>query len=453
MLKTKLTLFLLSCLVVTAMAQDDRIRYMDHTYNDNIKSIQFGLRGVALSQPIIGLNTNTRLQLEFDDLGEIERNYNYRVILCDADWTPSSISELEYVEGFNGERIREFDYSINTRVEYTHYSLTLPNNELQLRYSGNYLLLIYEDNDDQTPILSRRFMVVEPLFNISSAVVRTIRADKIQTHHEIDFSVLHKNFVIDNPPLEVKVVILQNNDWGNAITGLAPLYDRAERLVYDFQDRIVFPAGKEFRFLDLRNLRFKNGWIKSIEQYNDGYEVVLNTDKKRDDKTHSTFNDINGKFVIENLDENASRRRVETQFIGNTDSIQTTTFFEYDPTNPINALRADYANVRFSLRSPFEIDDQDVYLFGAITDWQLKEEFKMEYNDLDRQYQCETVLKQGYYDYVYVTTPKGEMTHSVEEIEGNSHETENDYTILVYYRPFGARYDRLLAVQTFNSNE
>ncbi|MEM9918488.1 MAG: DUF5103 domain-containing protein [Bacteroidota bacterium] len=452
MLKTKLTLLFSLCLFLFAKAQNGLVNW-DHIYNENIRSVQFGLSGVALSSPVLMLKSRSRLELGFDDLGEIERDYSYRVVLCDADWTPSTVSELEYIEGFNGERIREFDYSVNTRVEYTHYRLEIPNNDLQLRYSGNYLLHVYEDDEDQTPILTRRFMVVEPLFQVSSQIVRPTRTDKIKSHHEIDFTVLHKNFELDNPNLEIKVAILQNDNWTTAITGLPPLYNRGEILVYDFQDRITFPAGKEFRFLDLRNLRFKNGWIKSIERYNDGFEVVLHADKKRSAKTHNTFNDINGKFVIENLDDFTARRRVEPEFVGNTDTIRMVSFLQYDPNAVSNAIQAEYANVQFSLHSPYEIHDQDVYLFGAVSDWQLKEEFKMSFNDYAHAYECDVLLKQGYYDYIYVSTPKGKKEFTLEELEGNTHETENDYTILVYYRPFGARYDRLLGIQNFNSNQ
>jgi hypothetical protein len=202
---------------------------------------------------------------------------------------------------------------------------------------------------------------------------------------------------------------------------LQPLFTRQEEQIFDYQDKIVFPAGKEFRYLDLRSLDYGSENIQSIEFTNGKYEVILYKDEKRGNKTYLEFQDINGNFVIETLDDN-----------------------EHD-------LESDYANVLFSLYSPVDMYDYDVYIFGKLTDWQLKPQFKMVYNPAINAYVAKVPLKQGYYNYLYAAVPKGKSKPEFDETEGDWFETRNSYTILVYYRPFGARYDALIGAYSFSS--
>jgi len=221
----------------------------------------------------------------------------------------------------------------------------------------------------------------------------------------------------------VRAAVLQNGRWDNAITDLKPFFTRINELVFDYQDKIVFPAGREFRYLDLRSLRFKSENISAIESYRDGYEVILYKDEKRTNQSFFTREDINGRYVIESYDEN-----------------------DFD-------LASDYANVLFTLYSPAPLN-ADVYLMGAISDWQPKEEFKMVYNSAINGYVIKALLKQGYYEYAYGVVPdiEGAQALDMEETEGNSYETQNNYTIIIYYRPFGSRYDQVIGAVTFDSN-
>jgi hypothetical protein len=75
----------------------------------------------------------------------------------------------------------------------------------------------------------------------------------------------------------------------------------------------------------------------------------------------------------------------------------------------------------------------------------------MRYNNESGMYETSLYLKQGYYDYTYITTDMNGGNPSLESTEGNSWETENNYTILVYYRPLGARADELIGYTRINS--
>ncbi len=404
-----------------SFAQDEGLLYYDYVYLDNIKTIKFHVEGLLLSMPALNLNSGSALELSFDDMDGDVKNYTYTVVHCNADWTPSRLIEPEYIEGFSEGDIRDFAYSFNTRAIYTNYHLYFPNEDMRISKSGNYLLKVYENDDGKRLAFTRRFMVVESIVSIIPNVVRPAQVSKGNTHQEIDFTVTHKNFEIRNPRQELSATVLQNGRWDSAITGLLPMFSRQEEQIYDYQDKVVFPAGKEFRYADLRSLRYGTESIASVDLIDNQYEVVLRRDEKRGYAPYVEFEDINGNFVIETFDDN-----------------------DFD-------LKSDYANVLFSLYSPTELYDQDLYLFGGLTDWQLKPEFRMVYNPAINSYVGKARLKQGFYNYMYAALPRGADHPDFEETEGDWFETKNTYTILIYFRPFGGRFDRLIGAYSFSS--
>jgi len=406
-----------------ARAQDPAFFYKDHIYLDNIKSVKFFLGDVFISYPIVRLGSGQQLTLIFDDLSTNARYYTYRIIHCDKDWRPSNLSELEYLEGFSGERIDDFQYSFKTRTPFVNYQLRLPNEDLTWTKSGNYLLVVYDSDRGQVPAFTRRFVVVEDLVRIQPAMTRPADVSKSRTHQEIDFTVNHEYLEIRNPRAEIAATLLQNGRWDNAIQDLAPFLIKGKNLVFDYNDKIVFPAGKEFRYLDMRSLRFGSENISTIEDYDDGFDVMLFKDNKRMERPVVFRNDLNGNFVIETTDQR-----------------------DFD-------LSSDYAHVLFSLYSPTVYDDHDLYVVGGFNGWQLTPENKMVYNDGINGYVAKILLKQGYYDYAYAMVPRsGEIRQlDTAEIEGDWFETNNDYTILIYYKPFGGRYDQVIGSLTFQS--
>mgnify|MGYP006879675803 CR=1 FL=1 len=62
-------------------------------------------------------------------------------------------------------------------------------------------------------------------------------------------------------------------------------------------------------------------------------------------------------------------------------------------------------------------------------------------------YKGNFLLKQGFYNYTFVTLDEvGEVNLS--ELNGTFYQTENEYTVLVYYKPFGEFYQRVIGVGT-----
>ncbi len=400
-------------------SQEDII-YDNMIYVPYIKSVTFTHKSLSTSLPIIDLNSQYEgaLRLEFDDIEGGFKDYSYSIVHCDKDWYPSGLDEIEYLEGFNGEEIDNFGFSSNAYSEYTHFTLDLPNFDLKWTISGNYLLII-KDADYDVPIITRRFMVAENEMIIGYNLIRPSNVQKMNTHHELELSINFEDFNISRPRQELFVTIVQNGNWNSSIENLKGNFVVGDMLKFNQYDQITFPALKEFRSFDIRTLDFTTEFVNSIDRNDTETNVLLDLNKRRYDRNFLFEQDANGFFVLDNLDAR-------------------------DPT-----LSSEYCNVIFNLESHKEYEDE-LYIVGAFSDWQAKEEYRLDYDSSRELYLGEALFKQGYYDYMFaLKNDDGYL--DIDAIEGSFFETENDYLIIVYYRPMGAEYDRIVGVTNFSS--
>ncbi|MEY3367172.1 MAG: hypothetical protein RI973_327 [Bacteroidota bacterium] len=430
-------------------AQDERLVYKDSVYLSHIKSVKFHVSGLLVSMPILEMGKSGSLLLSFDDLQGDPSSYSYSIEHCNANWQPSGLTEFEYLDGFSNQRIETFEYSFKAKSNYTHFRLLLPNEDLRMTKSGNYLLKVYEDSRPKRLAITRRFMIADPKVKILPQVIRPAVVSKTNTHQEIDFTVYNERFEIRNPRQELNAVILQNGRWDSALSGISPLFSRPEEQRFDYQDRIVFDAGKEFRYLDLRGLRFPAPGIETVQFNNNKYEVWVEKDQKRGNAPHFESYDLNGNFIIENSDE--SDRLYVEQIAADPENLNTSIDALDLAEMDVHDMQSEYINTFFTLYSPTRYEEEDVYIFGGLTDWQFKEEFRMTYNPAVSSYVAKIDLKQGYYDYLYAVVSKKDGSADFSVTEGSWYETDNNYTILIYFRPFGGRYDQLIGVRTFSS--
>jgi len=387
---------------------------------DYIKSVRFHQTGLELTEPVLALNRPGTLTLSFDDMTAESVNYWYVIEQVNADWSPGQLPEFEWLEGFNNNRIEDFAYSFAPRANYIHYTLRIPNEQVSLKKSGNYVLKIYEDGN--VLAITRRFVVVETEVMVRPRTVQASLVSKARTHQEIDFAVDLKDLEVRNPRQEIFATVMQNGYWPGAIGPMFPYFIRDKILDFDFQDQIVFPAGKEWRFFDTRTLITRTERLAEVRQTRYKTEVDIVPDRIRAHSAYLFDQDINGKFVVQNFD------------------------LPQDP-----GIGADYTTVHFTLVKAAPYEGADVYVLGAFNDFRCSPETRMEYSEATHSYGLTLSLKQGFYNYKYTLLDRGGQRPDWTETEGNWYETENDYLVLVYYRPLGERYDRIVGAYQFKA--
>lgn len=402
---------------------DNALRYDDHAYRSTIKTVQLHGTEWEFSPPLIKLNTGEQLELSFDDLDGDQKQYSLTFVHCNADWTPSDLMTMEYLEGFNDMNIINFNFSINTLQKYTHYTIVFPTQNVKFIKSGNYIVYVYLNGDKKDLVLSRRFMVFEEKLNIPATIRQTIGGDDSYGKQQVEFSVKYSGINVINPAKDLKVFVAQNYRWDNMKGPIEPSFYAPNELQYNMNEAAVFNGGNEFRYFDMRSLRVYSERVKELYKDQESKNhVVLTPDELRTTKAYVFQNDINGSFLIKNRD-----------IKGNQD------------------IEADYAYVDFFLPYPTPETQGNFYVMGKLTDWRLNKTNKMIYNYGRFGYELKLYLKQGYYNYIYVLTKDGEKAADQSITEGSHWDTENDYSIYVYYRQVGQYYDQLIGIKKMNS--
>tara|TARA_A100001035_G_scaffold89631_1_gene69870 strand:- start:404 stop:1789 length:1386 start_codon:yes stop_codon:yes gene_type:complete len=402
---------------------ENKFHYGNAVYKPSINSVQLHPLRFEIGNPILHLSLKDSLVLSFDDLSNIPQNYAYTLIHCNADWTPSDLVESEYLEGFFNEPITDYQFSFNTIQNYIHYQTTIPSANLKPTLSGNYLLIVFPENQKHQPILSQRMMILDEKISIKGSVKRATNLDYRNYKHEIDFVINHSGYEIDNPFVDIMPVITQNYRWDNTITGLQAVFVKDSKIIYDHEEENLFDGGNEYRFFDIQSLRYLSERLASISFQSDTHRVVLRTDKARSFQRYSGLvKDINGKRLIRK--QESSR----------------------------HAIEADYALVSFTLPYEHEVSHGNLYVFGQISNYVFPESHRMTYNKEKRHYEANIYLKQGYYNYEYVLKKfDGENLNRF--IEGSHYQTDNDYHIYIYHRQTGESYDRLIGIQKLTSKD
>lgn len=396
-----LILFIFFLQFILANANDS-LEYKNKVYEKDIRTAYLRQTGTSESLPMFRLGQKNALTLQFDQLGTIQDYYNYTIVHCTYDWKPTDLTKMNYLEGEQFGYLPNGKGSQSTFQPFVHYSFSFPNDEMDLKLSGNYLLKVYRDFNEEDLILTMRFMVIDEQVIIETDVKRGTLPTNRYTSQEIDFTINHKDYTIPNPYSDSKAVIMQNNRWDNAIYNIAPQFSNASLLSYNYEKENVFDGLNEFRNFDIRSLRFMSNNVrkKYISEDNKKH-VILYPEELKGTTPYLQFKDFNGKFVIDNKDGNNGE------------------------------LQGDYAFIHFNLLKmrPFQ---GDVYVVGEMNYWNLDSSYKMNYNSKLHTYQLQTPLKQGYYNYHYVVKEGDKLDYS--ETEGNNFETENDYQILFYHK-------------------
>ena len=384
----------------------------------NIKTITFLQNNKQTEIPIFKLGEG--FQLQFDDLYGNEANYYYEIVHCDYNWIPTKIPKNEYLLGFDNQRIQDYSNSLNALQLYSHYKLSIPNQfTQQLRISGNYILKILDNSKEI--VFSRKFILYEDRVNVPIQVKRARTIENLPYKHNLEFSVTSTAITFQNPLKNVKVVLLQNGQWNTAIRDVLPQYTIGNDLIYRYDTQTQFWAGNEFLFFENRDIRSTGNNVARIDGGTNIYNTYLFQNAARANFPYSFTQDANGNFVPRNVNANN------------------------------NEIEADYAWVYFSLSAPTHNSSKGIYVSGMFNNYSLCPEFKMDYNVEKAIYEKAILIKQGFTGYQYtVADSKGKIDFE-NTIDGNFYQTENDYSIIVYYRENRDRYDRVIGKGTANS--
>ncbi len=389
-------------------------------FDSRVKSVQLYKNNTDDRYPIITFDAE-QLKLSFDLLGAQSENLQYSLTLCDAAWNPSTLNQFEYIKGMQFDNISDFKFSTNTYIKYVHYNVVFPNENMKPIWAGNYILKVFRNFDETDLLLQRRCMLIKRTSSVDATAKIATLPQFRYTKQEVLFSVNYNPSQVVNPLEDVKVVVLQNYRWDNALTGLKPMFSSNQKLEYTYPDNSLFDGRNEFRYFDIRNLKQYSINVRS-KRLDTAWHVILNIDESRASNQYFQYVDYNGRQILQNKEG-----------------------FQSD-------IDGDYAFVNFYLNAYGTTGDgQDVYVIGEFTDWKCLPEYKMYFNRNRQRYDLEVPLKQGRYEYAYALKNKEEQPDDI-DIEGNHSQTENEYLILVYARNLQYNYDELIGAKRVQSN-
>ena len=422
----KKLLFLLTFLLcaIGAFAQDFTLPCGNLNYKPQVQTVLLYADDNQLNDPIIPLEDMMgRLTLSFDIIDGEGEVLNYTFIHCSHDWQPTDIQRIQYVSGFDSDRLDDYAFSRNTLIDYVNYQLKFPNEDMMPLISGNYLLIVF-GNDINDLYLTRRFMVVDEKAHVGATVPRyPDDLSLTDTHQQLNVKVNMSNYLTGNTQQYSYLTIRQNGRWDNAAEGLKPIYVYPDHISFEHHPQTVFEAGNQYRRFNTSNFYFQSENLAQIRQTDESYEIDIATCESRARKAYVTYEDIHGEKYVYVEDENLD-----------------------------NTTEADYCRVNFFYKSEAPLTHEDLYIMGALNDWCFNESNKMTYDYQLHGYTCSMMLKQGYYNFMFVTLDR--QTHAImtDLTAGNHWETNNIYKLYFYFYNALKGYDELIGYSTVNSH-
>lgn len=410
------TVMMMACsLLMLAAGAQGRVDTRPIIFDSNVRSLKLSLESNMYIPPILMLNGNDRLVVNFDYLGYDVHYLRYSVTHCNANWQPSQLVESEYVSGFNYADIDDYAQSEATYVHYYNYQFVLPNPDMELLVSGNYLLTVYEQDDPDKILFQTRFSVCEGAVGVYPQVTSRTDVDYNNRFQQVSFDVRYKPNQVRDPYNELTCIVSQNSRDDNAVVVTRPMMVAADHVTYDHNRDLIFPAGNEFRRFEIVSAHNINMGVQSIRYYEPMYHATLMVDEPRNEMQYLYDKTQYGRFTIRNAEAYGE-----------------------------NALQADYMITHFTLDVGGKLNGGNVWLYGEFLNGYPATQSIMKYDTSTGCYTSEILLKQGAYNYMYLWVPDGTTVGLTSRIEGDHYETVNEYLVKVYDRPMGERYDRLV---------
>ena len=399
--------------LLTALFLSFKFIFSQSINPDNVKSISFQKQNENKFSNIFVGTINEKFSLSFDILSGLEHDLYYIIEHCDFNWEKSQLIKSEYIQGFDDVKIDNYSSSFNTYQIYTHYNISFPNSNTSFKKSGNYIIKIIDEYGDE--IFRRKFILYENLVTVQTEIKRSRDIEFINEKQVVNFEINPINIQLNNPSKTVKVKVFKNNELNYSIDNIKPQYNMGRKLIYKYDKELSFWGGNEYLFFENKFVRNTSINIRGFD-LEDIYSNFLFEDFSRKNRKYTFNPDINGGFL-------------------------------FNVNNSSNAeFEADYVNIHFYLQKPQAFDlENKIYVVGDFNNYQISDEYLMEYNSRYNLFELVLKLKQGFYNYKYIAVnQEKKIIHG--EISGNFDETENEYNVIVYYRNYGERFDRVVGV-------
>ena len=417
-----ITVALAFCLLAAAVQAQSPVDTREHIFDEAVRTLKVAPASNPYLPSIYVMGSNDCIEVNFDYL-DYELHYlRYSVTHCDANWQPSVLVESEYVDGFNYADIEDYEQSNATFTHYYNYNFRIPNDNLRITKSGNYLLSVYEQDDPERILFQTRFSVSENRVGVAPAVTSATDWDYNGHHQQVSFTVNYKPGTITDPYNELTAVVSQNTRTANQVMLTRPMMVSGNSVSYESMNELIFNAGNEYRRFEHVNINSLNMGVAAIQYFEPFYHATLYLDEPRAESQYLYDSTQHGHFTIRNAQSTRSR------------------------------CEADYVVTHFMLNTGEKLLGGRVILEGEFTHGLPIDEYTMRWDENDGCYRADLLLKQGAYNYQYLWLPDGAFQARTSNIEGDHYQTANEYTIMVYDRPMGERYDHLVghAVVHFN---
>ena len=405
-------------LILTLAAHGEQTDTRQGVMEGAFKTLQVRLGDDIFAPPVLNLaNPGERIVISFDELAEERRYLRYSLVHCDASWQPEGLVDSEFLDSFNEGTVEDYDYSQATVVHYVHYTIALPNQQVRITQPGNYLVRVYDENDPDRTLLQARFGVCDFTAPVMATVSSRTDIDTNTSHQQLALQIDTRHLHVDDPFNDLRVVITQNGRPDNEVTLTTPQRINGDRVIYEHLRPLIFDAGNEYRRFETTSVDYPGLGVERVIHDAPVYNAELYTDSPRDKQSYLYDSTQQGRYVV---------RSVDTQ--------------ESD-------TEADYVLTHFTLLMP-PIAGADIFIDGDLTDRRMDPSSHMVYNHSTGAYEQSMLLKQGAYNYQYLVVPNGSDRGLTAPVEGDKYQTVNEYTIRVYHRPRGTRFDRLVGITT-----
>ena len=406
--------------------------YYTHPLIPEVHTLQVITDGDFQRLPVIDNSDNSSLEISFDYLDDEQLYLQYTLVHCDAQWEADRLSELDYVDGFLPARVEEVQPSFNTTVNYWHYTLRFPREEVRLLVSGNYAVIFHPEDDPDAPVAVACFSVTEQMAFVSGEVSGVTDIDYLASHQQLTLqcSWSPSRLPYLSPTSDLHLVVTQNHRPDTRRDLLQPSRVDASHAWYEHQPLLIFEGGNTFRRFEFIDPRYATLGIERLRYEPPYYVAELVRQRARSGSAYYYDQDQHGRYLVHAL-------RVDDE-----------------------ATESEYFWADFTLDGAIPpLRGRSIYLTGDFTYGELTPDFQLRYDPDLQCFTARVLLKQGHYNYQFLcgtewspadvpsTSGTGSSSFpNLSPLEGSYYDARNQYDVYVYYRGPSDRYDRLLGV-------